>query len=494
MKPFQFRAVLAVLLVSLLAASAVRAQVDVWTSHNDNARTGANLAETQLDTSTVGVATFGKLWSYAVDGDVYAQLLVLRNVAVPNKGTRNVVYVATMNNSVYAFDADDNVATGGQPLWTVNFNNPAAGVTPVPVDDVATTGNIRPGGVIGITGTPVIDRATLTMYFVVRTKENGSYVQRLHALDVRSGAPKAGSPVLIQASVPGSASDNVGGLVSFNPKTQNQRPGLALANGKVYIAWASHEDRIPYHGWIMAYDAATLAQTGAMCMSPYGMLSGIWHAGQAPAVDATGNVYVMTGNGSFNGVNNWGMSILKMNPALTSVLDWFAPDNWSALNSADWDLGSSGVLLVPGTNYVMGGGKSGIFFVLDRANMGHVVTGNTQVVQNWRAAQGHIHGSPVYWNGPQGPSIYVWGVNDRLKAFRLKGGRFDTTPTSQSRVKAPHSLPTRTTGGKATRRRRPSPTSTSTTPRRKSTRFAVARWISSSKCPSIKLKPSQRKG
>src|SRR5262249_10665916 len=242
-------------------------QVNVWTHRYDNPRTGANLAETQLTTANVNPNQFGKLFSYAVDADIYTQPLVIRNVAIPGKGTHNVVYVATNNNSVYAFDADDNLGPNGQPLWHVNFNAP--GVTPVPAVDVGTLNSIRTPGPIGIMGTPVIDQATKTMYLVARTKETAGgsavYKQRLHALDIATGAEQFGGPVEIRASVPGIGYDNVGGLVTFNPRTQNQRAGLALANGNVYIAWASYGDTDPYHGWVMGYSAATLQQVGVFC-------------------------------------------------------------------------------------------------------------------------------------------------------------------------------------------------------------------------------------
>jgi hypothetical protein len=242
----------ALVLQAALVSLPAHAQVGQSTHHNDAARSGANLSETQLSTANVNVDQFGKLFSYTVDADVYAQPLIVPGVAIPGKGTHTVLYVATNNNSVYAFDADSNQGANAQPLWQVNFNNAAAGVTPVPVADVQTRQNIRNPGPIGVMGTPVIDLASRTLYLVARTKESGAYVQRLHALDLSSGAEKMGGPKVITASVPGSGYDSVGGMVSFNPKWQNQRAGLALANGTVYIAWGSHEDTDPYHGWVMA--------------------------------------------------------------------------------------------------------------------------------------------------------------------------------------------------------------------------------------------------
>src|SRR4029077_11935564 len=234
---------------------------------------------------------FGKLFSYGVDADIYTQPLVVRGVNIVGKGTHNVVYVATNNNSVYVSDADNNKGSNGLPLWQVNFNGP--GVTPVPASDVNTLNSIRTPGPIGIMGTPVINQATGTMYLVARTKETTGgttrYVQRLHALDLSSGAEKFGGSVVINAAVPGSGYDNVAGLVSFNPKTENQRAGLALANGNVYIAWASYADTDPYHGWIMAYNATTLQKSGVFCVTPDGKQGGIWQSGQPLSIDAAGN-------------------------------------------------------------------------------------------------------------------------------------------------------------------------------------------------------------
>ncbi len=407
-----FAALLACLLMGLLVDGSASAQVNIWTHRYDNARTGSNLAETQLNTSNVNKNQFGRLFSYVVDADIYTQPLVIQNVTVVGKGIHNVVYVATNNNSVYAFDADNNQGTNAEPLWQVNFNGP--GVTPIPASDVLLNDSIRRPGPIGIMGTPVIDQSTGTMYLVARTKEtsgnNATYKQRLHALDISTGAEKFGGPVEIQASVPGSGYDNVGGTVSFNPKTQNQRAGLALANGNVYIAWASYGDRDPYHGWVMAYSAGTLQQVGVLCLTPDGSKAGIWQSGQPLSSDANGDLYVATGNGSFDAVRNFGESVIKLNPNLSSVLDWFAPDNWAQLNGGDLDLGSAGLLLMPGTNDVIAAGKGGRFYVMSRSNLGHTQTGNGQIVQTFQVTTGgHLHGAPAFWNGPNGPWVYVWG-------------------------------------------------------------------------------------
>ena len=324
--------------LGILTCESAWPQVNVWTHRYDNARTGANLAETQLNTSDVNPAQFGKLFSYAVDADIYAQPLVIAGVDIQGKGVHDAVYVATNNNSVYAFDADNNQGANGQPLWHVNFNGP--GVTPIPASDTGAQGNIRTPGPIGIMGTPVIDQTTGTMYLVARTKETvGStvnYVQRLHALDITSGAEKFSGPVVIQASVAGTGYDNVGGSVTFNPLMENQRAGLTLANGNVYIAWASYGDTDPYHGWVMAYSASTLQQVGVLCVTPDGERGGIWQSGQPLSVDTSGNLYVATANGDFDGVRNFGESILKLNANLSSVLDWFTPDNCAHSTPTIW--------------------------------------------------------------------------------------------------------------------------------------------------------------
>ena len=437
------RIICAVLWLGCFASNAAWSQVNVWTHRYDNARTGANLAETQLNTSTVNATQFGKLFSYAVDADIYAQPLVIRNVVIPSKGTHNVVFVATNNNSVYAFDADNNQGANAQPLWQVSFNGP--GVTPLWASDVGSLNSIRTPGPIGIMGTPVIDQATGTMYLVARTKEtaggNTFYIQRLHALAITTGAEKFGGPVIIQASVPGSGYDSVAGTVTFNPLMENQRAGLALANGNVYIAWASYGDSNPYHGWVIAYNASTLQQVGALCVTPNGARGGIWQSGQPLSIDASGNLYVATGNGDFDGSRNFGESVLKLNPSL-SLLDWFAPDNWSTLNTLDLDLGSAGLLLIPGTNKLLAGGKEGRFYLVNETGLGHTQVGNGQIPQTFQVTSGgNLHGAPAFWNGPSGPWAYVWGEVDFLKAFAFNGSTFNTTPITQSAKKAPPGMP-----------------------------------------------------
>ena len=414
------------------------AQTSVITQHNDAARTGANLAEIVLTTTNVNVSEFGKLFERAVDDEIYAQPLYVEGVNVPGVGVRNVVYVATNNDSVYAFDADDPAASA--PLWRVNYTNPAAGIVPVSRTDVgqACGTYVDFAGNIGIGGTPVIDPLSQTMYFVTRTKENGTFVQRLHAIDMRDGSERPGSPLLIQASVPGTGDGrDAQNNIAFNARTHNQRAGLLLDHGTVYIAWASYCDQGPYHGWILGYDAASLQQVMVYNTTPDGGLGGIWQSGGGLAADSTGNLYALTGNGSFNGDTggrNFGNSFIKVSPT-GALLDWFTPFNWSFLNATDEDLGIQNALLIPNTNLIVGGGKEGVMYVLDRNNMGHFRSGNNgQIVQSFQASSAaRMNGAPVYWNSPTyGPAIYVWPAGDPLKVFRLVGGLFTTPASAQS--------------------------------------------------------------
>ena len=265
--------------------------VDILTQHNDQFRTGANLSETILTPANVNATQFGKLFSYAVDGYVFAQPLYVSAYSISG-GTHNVCYVATMEDSVYAFDADSNTT-----YWHKQFTG--GNITPVPIVDITGNNNLNIHGDVGILSTPVIDKTSGTIYVLARTKNTSTttYIQSLHALDLATGNEKFGGPIVISAS-------------GFDNKMQNQRPGLALANGNVYIAWGSHEDFTPYHGWVMAYNATTLAQVAVFNTTPGGSQSAIWMAGQAPAIDSSGNTYWITGNGDWDGVSKWGESFL----------------------------------------------------------------------------------------------------------------------------------------------------------------------------------------
>ncbi len=254
-----------------------------------------------LNSRNVNVAEFGNLYSYYVDGAAFAQPLYIAGVQIPGRGTRNLLYVATMNDKVYAFDADQ----GGPPLWMRDFTNELAGITPVPITDITNNNNLNIVGNVGIEDTPVINISTKSLYLVARTKEDGEYIQRLHRLNLCDGADQTPAAA-IQAFVRGAARDAVDGFVRFDPKAGNQRSALALVNGQILIAWVSHEDLRPYHGWIMSYDARTLQQTGAFCTTPDTADGGIWQSGRGPAVDVRGAAYyeLETAAGTASGTSN----------------------------------------------------------------------------------------------------------------------------------------------------------------------------------------------
>lgn len=445
--------------------------VHVPTQHNDNARTGANLQETILTPANVNENQFGKLFTLPVDGNVYAQPLYLSHVTIGG-AVRNVVFVATQHDSVYAFDA----MVGGAPLWHVSFLDPpnVTTVRQVFFGPPLHTGDIQPE--IGITGTPVIDvdendPSQSTLYVVAKTQEVAggvtSYVQRLHALDVTTGAEKFGGPVVINAEFPGDGSgsdfppkpgdqsDNDGhGHVLFAPPVTNgslrahQRPGLLLLNGVVYVGFASHGDTIPYHGWLLGYDAKTLQLRSVFNTTPNGGRGGIWQGGTGPAADAE-SIYFTTGNGSFDPTKgNYGDSLVKLSVVKDNggdklqVADYFTPHEQALLDTADLDFGSGGVLLlpdVPGVHppYAVAAGKTGVIFLLDRGNLGKFDAQADHVVQrvpadlNGTAPIGSVFGVCAYFNG----SIYYLGVTstpDSLKQFRFSNSKLPEAATSRS--------------------------------------------------------------
>jgi hypothetical protein len=412
--------------------------VDLLTYHNDSARTGQNLSETILTPGDVNATDFGKLFTDAVDGPVYAQPLYKSSVVVPGQGTHNLVLVATEHDSVYAFDAD----RPGAPLWQDSFINPAAGITPVPDGDLNSK-SIAPE--VGITGTPVIDAASNTLYVVAFTREVSgatvSYVQRLHALDVATGAEKFGGPVGIQATLPGSGEGSHNGIVSFDALHENQRPGLLLENGVVYVTWASFDDRRPYHGWVIGYNAQTLHQVAVFNSTPDGGLGGIWQSGAAPAADAAGNIYLITGNGTFDAQSatppnhDYGDSFLKLSSGsggLTAA-DFFTPFNQAILDARDEDLGSGGPLLLPdqpGANphLLISAGKEGKVYVLNRDNLGGFDPSVDHVVQELPQVITGLFAGPAYWGG----LVYFASSGDSLKAFQLANGQLSPHPVLQT--------------------------------------------------------------
>jgi fibronectin type 3 domain-containing protein len=406
-----------------------------FTFHNDNLRTGQNVNETVLTPLNVNQAQFGKLFSLPLDGLTYASPLYVAAVNISGKGVHNVVYVATEHDSVYAYDAD---TPGASPLWKVSFL--AAGVTTVPAGDTGECCDIP--NEIGITGTPVIDQNTETLYVVAKTKEGtGNYVQRLHALDIATGAEKFGGPVVLQASVPGTGDGTAGGNVPFSPLRENQRPGLALSNGIVSIGFAAHGDQHPWHGWVLGYNATTLKQVFAYNATPNAYGGGIWQSGGALAADAAGNLYFTTGNGTFNAnTKDYGDTVLKLDPG-GAVVDYFTPHDQANLESNNFDLSSAGPVLLldqqTGTHphLLVSAAKTGTIYVIDRDNMGHFnTTGDSQIVQSvvnafpHGGAEAGNYSAPVSFNN----YVYFCAVDDVLRAFQFTNGVLSSAPSSTS--------------------------------------------------------------
>jgi len=426
------------------------AQVDVLTQHNDLNRTGWNNQETQLNIKNVKTGSFGKLFTDTLDDKVFAQPLVASGVNMP-VGIRNVVYVATVNNTVYAYDADSVRVAGA--FWKISLT--PSGTRPPKNTDLTPPlcgGSYNDfSGNMGIVGTPVIDKTAGTLYVVSRsvtTDGTNVFAQYLHALDIKTGAEKAGSPVTIAAQVNGTGDGNVGGVISFDPKKQNQRPGLLLSNGIVYIGWASHCDWDPYHGWLIGYDATTLQQKIVYNTTPGGGEGGIWMSGAGPAADASGNIYVTTGNGTV-GVSgnpsdptNRGEGVIKLTPSgsTLTVSSFFTPYNFSALDAADLDFGSSNIILIPNTTLATCGSKEGRIYVLNRDNMGGVGTTSNNVVQAIDlGSSAHMRTALGYYKGTSNEFVYTWPENALLKAFPVNrvAGNLNVAGTVVSGIQGP---------------------------------------------------------
>jgi hypothetical protein len=426
--------------------------------HNDLPSTGQNLTETALTTGNVNSSSFGKLFSTAVDAQVYAQPLFLGGVSIAG-GTHNVVFAATQRDTVYAIDADS-----GAILWQKNYLQ--TGERTLTTSDVGTT-DITPQ--IGITGTPVIDPASGTIYFVTKATTSpagtnasrANTVQRLHAVDIATGNEKFGGPVVIAASVNGTGAGNDGaGHVPFDSLRENQRMGLVLTGGVVYITWASHGDNGPYHGWVIGYNASTLQQTAAFNDTPNGSNGGIWESGGAVSVDPAGNFYLTTGNGTFEttldgtGMPNqhdFGDSVLKLalDPSTSptnqngngwglKVVDYFTPFNQATLNANDTDLGSGGALILPDSagstahpHLLVTGGKEGKLYLLDRDNMGHFDPNTDHVVQEVSGALHAQLGNPAYFNGNIYYATPGFGT-DNAKEFSVANAALSASPVSTS--------------------------------------------------------------
>jgi len=404
------------------------APAQISTSQYDNARTGAYLGEKTLTPQNVIAKQFGKIFTLRVDGDVYAQPLYVPGVEIPGKGTHNVIYIATENDTLYAFDAEGNPTT---PLWQVSFARPKS-ITAVPADAVDCPFIIP---VVGITSTPVIDPKTGTLYVLARTRESAGYLhgtdyhQRLYALAITTGAEKFGGPVEIKASVHGSGEGSDGGSVAYDPLRENPRAGLLLVNGALYLTWASSCDVGPYHGWVIAYDAQTLKQKGVFNTSPDAGESGIWAGDTGPAADADGNLFVATGNGKFDAAakgRDYGDSVLKLSlrPDGLALRDYFTPENQEQLNASDSDLGSGGPVLLPDQpgphpHLLLIGGKGATLYLLDRDHLGkYEKVTHADPIQAIPAAS-DILSAPAYWN----KHVYFLGSHDVLRDFTVDHAR-----------------------------------------------------------------------
>ncbi len=409
--------------------------VDVVTYHFDNARTGLNPSETMLTPANVNSTSFGKLGLYPVDGKVDGQPLYLSQLSISG-GTHNVLYAVTEHDSVYAFDADS-----GSVLWQKSM----LGSGETTSDAVGGCGQVTPE--IGITSTPVIDRSHGVIYVVAMSKSGSTYFQRLHALSITTGAEMFGGPIAIQASYPGTGDNSSGGNVVFDPKQYEERAGLLLLNGAVYTTWTSHCDIQPYTGWIIGYNASTLAQSSVLNVTPNGSEGSIWMAGAGPAADSSGNIYFLQANGTFdttldsNGFPNkadFGNSFMKVSTSGgLKVADYFTMSNTIAESNADQDLGSGGALVLPDltngsgqtVHLAVGAGKDGTIYVVDRDSMGKFNATKDAIYQEVPGALGgSVFSMPAYFN----QTVYYGAVGAQLKAFAVSNAELSTAATSQS--------------------------------------------------------------
>jgi hypothetical protein len=411
----------------------------VFTQHNDIGRTGQNINETILTPANVNASTFGKVFSQPVDGNLYAQPLYVPNVNIPGKGIHNVIYVATEGDSVYAFDADNDTSANTSPLWRVTLldaaHGAALGATTASSFQIVCHA-IDPQ--IGITSTPVIDPSAGTIYVESESRENSVYIHRLHALDITTGLERSQSPTVITGIVPGTGDGSANGMITFNAGHHLNRPGLLLVNGIVYVAYASAGcDQKPFHGWVFAFDAQSLSQRAALITTPNGQDGGIWMSGAGVAADSDANIFLATGNGTFDTVSipatQLGDSILKLtlNGSQLSLLDYFSPFNQSALDANDGDLGSGGVILLPDQegphpHELVEAGKGAKTYVIDRDqmtanNLHNCLTdcnnADPQIVQE-TSAEGVLFSLPAYWNH----NLYFWSTGSLLRIFSVSNG------------------------------------------------------------------------
>jgi len=428
--PQRLWTVLAIVSVVCLSFPLAWAQNDVLTHHNDIARTGQNLNETLLTPANVNIHQFGKLFTQQVDGIVVAQPLYASNVLMGDGLVHNVVFVATQNNTVYAFDAD----TNEPPIWSVSLDD---GGTPDPITDYGCGGTGFTE--IGITSTPVIDAGKTTIYVVAKTLTGSVRAFNLHALDIQTGADILGGPTTITGTY---------GSDTFNVLLQLQRPALLLdSNGYIYIGFGGNGcDIYHYNGWLFVYNSQTLQQQAVFETAPNGKKSSIWQGGAGPSVDEFGSIYVVTANGTYNGPggeNDFGDSVLKLgwNGTQFGILDYstdyFTPYNQQELEENDMDLGSSGALILPDQSGIyphelVAGGKAGILYLINRDSLGGYNQTYDDVIEEITGFPFELTGDPSYWNG----SVYVAGDSDYIKQFLLVNGTLMTPPLSQTTVKA----------------------------------------------------------
>ena len=413
-------------------------QTKVTTWHYNNQRTGANTAEKTLTPTNVKVTTFGKLFTQSVDGFIVGQPLYLPSVTIPNKGLHNVVYVATMNDTVYAFDADSGTAPALWQTSLLRYSPPGATPVPVSVKGCATTTKFTQ---VGVVSTPVIDAAAGYLYLVAETYENSKVVHRLHALQVTSGQERAGSPVTMSASY------TRGGITyPFRDTFQMNRPGLLLANGHVYIAFGSPGCNGADQGWIMSYSTSTLRQDGVFDDEPGGKWAAIWQQGAGISADLAGRIYAESGEGYFSPGVQLPVSAFKLSQGTgqLAVADWFTPYNWQALSNADLDL-ENAVMILPTQSGLhpyeaIAVGKQGTIYLLDRLNMGHVcstcTTRDSQVVQELASAVPNT-GSPTFWN----QTVYFTG-GAAVQAYKVNNGLLVSPPAISQAAGGGHSIVT----------------------------------------------------
>jgi hypothetical protein len=414
----------------------------VYSWRNDAGLTGQNRQELALTPANLTSGTFGKLTSCPVDGQVHAQPLYVANVLAGGR-KRNVLYVVTEHDSVFAFDAD---AIPCQSVWSQSFIDPSNGTTSIPSADIP-GGDI--GAEVGIAGTPVIDPSG-TLYVIARTKEDGPfgpvYVQRLHALDIATGSEKLSGPATITAGAPGTGDGNSGsGLVVFDSLAQGQRAAIALATGKLYITFGGHSESSSYHGWLLVYDAATLAQVAAFNTTPNRSHGGFSETGAGvaagPDSDSTIKLYAPAGHGTFDSSltapfrKDFGQTLLKFQPSPNlAIADSFTPASQATLTVNRSDFATAGVLVLPdqigaaNPRLAVAAGTNGLLYVVNRDNLGgYVSSGADQVLKEMNIAL-PVYGLPAYWQN----TLYVAAAGDSLKAYALSGGTLADAPSSQS--------------------------------------------------------------